>query len=64
MKFKLESKSLSKPTPVKMRLLGNTLMIIGATIGASVYADVPWVGVTAFVLGLIGKGLTEYFISE
>jgi hypothetical protein len=64
MKLKLERQSLSKPTPKQMRLLGNTLMVIGVTIGSSVYAETPWVGVLAFVLGLIGKGLTEFFIEE
>jgi hypothetical protein len=64
MKLKFERKSLSKPTPQKMRLLGNTLMVIGTTIAGSIYNETPWVAVLAFVLGLIGKGLTEFFIEE
>jgi len=64
MKLKFERKSLRKPTPKQMRMLGNTLMVIGTTIAGSVYESIPWVAVTAFVLGLIGKGLTEFFVEE
>lgn len=57
MKFKFTKEALRKPTPEKMRLLGNTIMVIGVAIGSSVYAlQYEWVGITAFILGLVGKG--------
>lgn len=64
MKFKFELKSLKKPTPKTMRLLGNALMVVGATVGTSVYANIPWVGVAAFVLGLVAKFITEFYVEE
>ena len=50
------------PTPKNMRLLGNALMVIGATIAGSTYETIPWVAATSFIIGLVGKFLTEYFV--
>lgn len=61
---KFSTLGLNKPTPKRMRILGNALMVVGAVVAGSIYATIPWIGVVAFVIGLSGKFLTEFFVDE
>ena len=64
MKFRMTKEDWLKPTPSKMRRLGETILVISGIVAGSTYAAVPWVAVTAFVAGLVGRALVEFFIEE
>jgi len=50
------------PTPVKWRKLGDALLGISTTItGFAIYEEIKWIAITALVLGVIGKFLTNFF---
>ena len=62
MKFKMTEVDWKKPTPAKMRRLGETLLVLCSIVAGSTYAAIPWVAVTAFVVGLVARGLVEFFV--
>lgn len=62
MKFRLTKEDWKKPTPAKMKRLGETILVISGIIAGSTYASTPWVSITAFVIGLIGRGMVEFFV--
>ena len=50
------------PTPVKWRKLGDSLLGVSTTItGFAIYEEIKWIAITALVLGVIGKFLTNFF---
>jgi hypothetical protein len=50
------------PTPKKWRKLGDALLGVSTTItGFAIYENEKWVALTALVLGVIGKFLTNFF---
>ena len=50
------------PTPVKWRKLGDALLGVSTTItGFAIYEEIKWIAITALVLGVIGKFLTNFF---
>jgi hypothetical protein len=50
------------PTPVKWRKLGDALLGISTTItGFAIYEEIRWIAITALLLGVIGKFLTNFF---
>jgi hypothetical protein len=50
------------PTPVKWRKLGDALLGISTTItGFAIYEEIKWIAITALILGVIGKFLTNFF---
>jgi len=50
------------PTPVKWRKFGDALLGVSTTItGFAIYEEIKWIAITALVLGVIGKFLTNFF---
>lgn len=50
------------PTPVKWRKLGDALLGVSTTItGFAIYEEIKWIAITALILGVIGKFLTNFF---
>ena len=50
------------PTPKKWRKLGDALLGISTTItGFAIYENEKWIALTALILGVIGKFLTNFF---
>ena len=53
------------PTPKKWRKLGDALLGVSTTItGFAIYEDAKWVAITALILGVAGKFLTNFFSEE
>ena len=53
------------PTPTKFRKLGDALLGVSTTItGFAIYQDVKWVALTALIIGVIGKFLTNFFSED
>jgi hypothetical protein len=51
-----------KPTPIKWRKLGDALLGVSTTItGFAIYEEAKWAAITALVLGVVGKFLTNFF---
>lgn len=61
--MKFGRKQYDKPTPKKLRRLGDSLLAISTFIASySLTGGLPeWVGLTALGIGVIGKFLTNYF---
>jgi len=58
-------KQYAKPTPAKWRKLGDALLGVSTTItGFAIYEEAKWVAITALVLGVIGKFLTNFFTED
>jgi hypothetical protein len=56
---------LKKPTPKVWRQLGNSLLVVSATIsGYTVYADEPIVAIITMLCGVVGKFLTNFFVED
>lgn len=50
------------PTPAKWRKLGDALLGVSTTItGFAIYEDIKGVAITALILGVVGKFLTNFF---
>ena len=50
------------PTPAKWRKLGDALLGVSTTItGFAIYEDVKAIAITALILGVVGKFLTNFF---
>ena len=50
------------PTPVKWRKLGDALLGVSTTITSfAIYEDIKGVAITALILGVVGKFLTNFF---
>ena len=55
-------KNYYKPTPVKLRKFGDSLLAISTFIGEyAAFADQKWVAITAFGLGVLGKFMTNFW---
>jgi hypothetical protein len=55
-------KNYYTPTPKKWRKLGDALLGVSTTItGFAIYENEKWIALTALVLGVIGKFLTNFF---
>ena len=51
-----------KPTPKKWRQLGDSLLSVGTFVGSyAAFAEMKWVAIAAFALGVVGKFLTNFF---
>jgi hypothetical protein len=54
-----------KPTPTKWRKLGDALLGVSTIITTfSIYNEVQWVAITALIVGVIGKFLTNFFSKD
>jgi hypothetical protein len=50
------------PTPVKWRKLGDALLGVSTTITSfAIYEEVKGIAITALILGVVGKFLTNFF---
>ncbi len=63
-KFRFTKENWKNPTPATWRRLGETINVMCSIVAASVYNQIPWIGVTVFVVGLVSRGLVEFFIVD
>ena len=63
--MKLKERYLA-PTPKKMRKLGDALLAVSTTITTYAIADdwSKWVQISALMLGVVGKFLTNFFTED
>jgi len=63
--MKLKERYLA-PTPKKMRKLGDALLAVSTTIATYAIADdwAKWAQISALMLGVIGKFLTNFFTED
>jgi hypothetical protein len=61
--MKIGRKEYDKPTPKKLRRLGDSLLAVSSFVAAySLTGSLPqWVGLAALGVGVIGKFLTNFF---
>lgn len=59
---KFSHQNLLKPTPKKIRRLGNSLFL-GAQAAAALalVSDVKWLGISLVIAGFLGKFISEFF---
>lgn len=51
-----------KPTPLKMRKLGDAILSVGTTITTfAIYEEYKWIAVISLLLTVIGKFLTNFY---
>lgn len=55
------NKKYCAPTPKKWRQIGDALLAVSAMGVPAVLASHPWVGISLFLIGIIGKFLTNLF---
>jgi hypothetical protein len=54
-----------KHTPAKWRKIGDALLAVSTTItGFAIYEQSKWVALSALILGVLGKFLTNFFTEE
>lgn len=55
-------KHYAKPTPKRWRQLGDALLSVGTTItGFAIYEEQKWLAITALLVTVFGKFLTNFF---
>jgi hypothetical protein len=59
--MKTLGKHYAKPTPKRWRQLGDALLGVALMGIPAQLAGHPWIGITMFVLGVLGKFLTNFF---
>ena len=52
------------PTPKKWRKIGDALLGVSAMGVPAVLMSYTWIGVTLFIIGIVGKFLTNFFSEE
>ena len=62
LKFGLEE--YSKPTPKKLRRLGDGLLLVSTIVTEETMVDKPALASIALICGVIGKFLTNFFSAE
>lgn len=60
--FKL--KSYYKPTPRKWRKIGDALLGVSLIAIPAELSGYPWISISIFFIGVIGKFLTNFFSDE
>lgn len=61
----MKAKSYYKPTPIKMRKLGDALLAVSTTLSTiGVLTNHPYVAVAVLVTGVVGKFLTNFYSDE
>lgn len=61
-KLKKIHKHYSAPTPARWRKLGDALLSVGTTItGFAIFEEAKWVAISALVVTVLGKFLTNFF---
>ena len=49
------------PTPKKWIQIGNALLGVSAMIVPAVLMSHAWIGITLFIIGIVGKFITNFF---
>jgi hypothetical protein len=62
--LKMMKKNYYSPTPTKWRKLGDALLGVSAMGVPAVLMSHPWIGVTLFIIGIVGKFLTNFFTED
>jgi hypothetical protein len=62
--MKASIKHYWKPTPIFWRKIGDSLLAVSLTGIPVILADYKWIGIALFILGVIGKFLTNFFKIE
>lgn len=58
-------KNYYAPTPKKWRRLGDALLGVSTTITTfAIYEEMKWIAISALILGVIGKFLSNFFNEE
>lgn len=61
MRTKFSTSSYWRPTPRRMRIIGDTMLAIStAFAGAAMLTDYPTIGVIVQMIGVIGKFFTNF----
>ncbi len=63
--MKISIKNYYKPTPKKMRKIGDALLGVSQFMtGYSIIMDEKWLAFTCIAIGTIGKFMTNFFVEE
>lgn len=60
----LRLKNYYKPTPKRLRKLGDSLLAVSMMAIPTALSGHVWLGSTVFALGVIGKFLTNFFAED
>lgn len=63
-KIKFGLGEYSKPTPKKLRRLGDGLLLVSTIVTEETLVDKPALASVALICGVIGKFLTNFFSAE
>jgi hypothetical protein len=63
-KLKFGLGEYSKPTPKKLRRLGDGLLLVSSIVTEETMIDKPALASVALICGVIGKFLTNFFSAE
>ena len=63
-KIKFGLGEYSKPTPKKLRRLGDGLLLVSTIVTEETLVDKPAMASVALICGVIGKFLTNFFSAE
>jgi hypothetical protein len=63
-KIKFGLGEYSKPTPKKLRRLGDGLLLVSSIVTEETMVDKPAIASIALICGVIGKFLTNFFSAE
>lgn len=63
-KIKFGLGEYSKPTPKKLRRLGDGLLLVSTIVTEETLVDKPALASMALICGVIGKFLTNFFSAE
>lgn len=63
-KIKFGLGEYSKPTPKKLRRLGDGLLLVSSIVTEETMIDKPALASVALICGVIGKFLTNFFSAE
>lgn len=63
-KIKFGLGEYSKPTPKKLRRLGDGLLLVSTIVTEETIVDKPALASVALICGVIGKFLTNFFSAE
>lgn len=65
MKNKFGLKQYQKPTPKKLRKLGDALLAVSTFVsGTAIVNDMKYIALAAVAVGAVGKFLTNFFAEE
>lgn len=61
----MKMKNYYQPTPTKWRKLGDALLGVSTTITTfAIMEEMKWIAITALILGVVGKFLSNFFTEE